>query len=334
MNKKCRGCGAKFQTQNPEKEGFIKEENLDKSTLCERCFKIRNYGEYQKITKKNDEFFEILKEINETKDLVILVVDIFNINKGLKEICSYLKNNDILLVFNKRDVLPLLVKNNNLLYYAEKLGLNYVDKMIISTRKNYNFDVLMEKINKYKKSNNVYVVGYTNVGKSSMINKIIYNYSNSILDVTTSVLPSTTLSNVVVKVNDNLTLIDTPGIIDDGSIMNYLEPEMLKKVLPRDEIRTITYQIRTKQTIFIESLVRIDCETTNNLTIYISNKLNISRIFEPSDKLTNLEKHDLIVFENQDIVISGLGFIKVTDSGPITIYTLPNVDVYTRGSLI
>ncbi len=334
MNKICRGCGALFQSNNPELEGFIKEENKEKSTLCERCFKIRNYGEYQKITKKNDDFFEILKQINETGDLVVLVIDIFNINKDIKEICSYFKNNDVLVVLNKRDVLPLSVKINNLLAYVDRLGINYIDKLIISTAKNYNFDLLMNKINTYKKSKNVYVVGFTNVGKSSMINKIIYNYSDSILDVTTSVLPSTTLSNVKVDVNENLTLIDTPGIIDDGSIMNYLEPEKLKKVLPRNEIRTITYQIRSKQSIFIEDLVRIDCEMSNNLTLYFSNKLDITREFNNSDKLRNLEKHELIVFENQDIVISGLGFIKVTDNGRIIIYTVPNVDVFTRPSLI
>ena len=303
MNKICRGCGALFQSNNPELEGFIKEENKEKSTLCERCFKIRNYGEYQKITKKNDDFFEILKQINETGDLVVLVIDIFNINKDIKEICSYFKNNDVLVVLNKRDVLPLSVKINNLLAYVDRLGINYIDKLIISTVKNYNFDLLMNKINTYKKSKNVYVVGFTNVGKSSMI-------------------------------NENLTLIDTPGIIDDGSIMNYLEPEKLKKVLPRNEIRTITYQIRSKQSIFIEDLVRIDCEMSNNLTLYFSNKLDITREFNNSDKLHNLEKHELIVFENQDIVISGLGFIKVTDNGRIIIYTVPNVDVFTRPSLI
>ena len=141
MNKKCRGCGASFQTIDPLKEGFIKEENIEKSTLCERCFKIRNYGEYQKITKKNDDFFNILKEIDETRDLVVLVIDVFNINKDLLEICSYLKHNDILVVLNKRDILPLSVKNNNLLYYIDRLGINYVDKIIISTSKNFNFDL-------------------------------------------------------------------------------------------------------------------------------------------------------------------------------------------------
>lgn len=333
-NSCCRGCGAKFQTFDPNSEGYIKAENREKSTLCERCFKIKNYGEYQKITKKNDEFFEVLKKINKTKDLVILVVDLFNINKNLKEITSYLPDNDILIVLNKRDVLPLSVKNSNILAYADEMGINYVDKLIISTSKNYNFDELMYKIKNHQKSKNVYVVGYTNVGKSSMINKIIYNYSDSYLEVTTSILPSTTLANVNVEVNENLTLVDTPGILDEGNIINFLEPDDLKKVMPRSEIRTISYQIRTKQTIFVDKFLRVDCEMYNNLTFYFSNKLNIERTFGKSDNLLNLKKYDLLVFENQDIVINGLGFIKTTHSGKVTIYTLPEVQVFTRTALI
>ena len=36
-------------------------------------------------------------------------------------------------------------------------------------------DLVFEKINELKTSENVYVVGYTNSGKSTLINKIIYN---------------------------------------------------------------------------------------------------------------------------------------------------------------
>ena len=35
-----------------------------------------------------------------------------------------------------------------------------------------------------------------------------------------------------------------------------------------------------------------------------------------------------------DIVISGLGFIKTTNSGIVDVYTIPGVDVYTRNNLI
>ena len=102
-------------------------------------------------------------------------------------------NNNIILILTKRDVLPKSVKDEKLLDYFNKY--NFIDKLVISSNKNYNFDELMSKINLYKKSKNVYVVGYTNAGKSTMLNKIIYNYTDLKNTITTSILPSTTLKS-------------------------------------------------------------------------------------------------------------------------------------------
>ena len=49
---------------------------------------------------------------------------------------------------------------------------------------------------KYKNSSNVYFVGYTNSGKSTLINKIIYNYSDISSMITTSSLPNTTIDTI------------------------------------------------------------------------------------------------------------------------------------------
>ena len=95
MMKKCKGCGSNLQFKNPQLEGFIQEKNYEKSDLCERCFRIRNYGEYKKVEKTNQDFFPILDSIASTNDLVVLVIDLFNIPKNL-EILKRLKN-DILL---------------------------------------------------------------------------------------------------------------------------------------------------------------------------------------------------------------------------------------------
>ena len=66
----------------------------------------------------------------------------------------------------------------------------------------------------------------------------------------------------------------------------------------------------------------------------MSNKLEFLRIYKDSNKLTNLKKHIIDVRPNFDIVINGLGFIKVKEKAKIVIYTLDNVLVYTRKSLI
>lgn len=328
MMKKCNGCGALLQDTNYSKEGYIR--NID-NDLCERCFRIKNYGDYKVIEKNNVDFINILKNINNTNDLVVLVIDIFGMNKDITEITKYLTN-DILLVFTKRDILPFSLSDEKLLDYADKLDIKYVDKLIVSSNKNYEFDNLIKKIRTYQKTKNVYIVGYTNAGKSTMINKLIYNYSDLKSDVTTSILPSTTLDTIKIELDDSLVLIDTPGILDDGSMINFVDAKTIKKMLPVKEIKPITYQVKGKQYIHIDSLVEIEVED-NNLTLFFSNQLKIDRFYKEKRNL-KLKENIIRVKENQDVVISGLGFIKVTKNGCLKIYTIAGVDVYTRDSLI
>lgn len=309
---KCIGCG----------------DLIEDKTLCERCFRIKHYNDYKQIDKTNDDFVPILNDINDTNDLVVLVVDLFNI-KNLDLIKKYI-NNDILLILTKRDILPKSVYEEKLLNYD--YGVNVVDKIIISSNKNYQFDELFSLINKYKKSKNVYVVGFTNAGKSTMINKLIYNYSTNDTVITTSPLPSTTLNTIEIKLDDELTLIDTPGILDENDIVNFVSGKELKKIVPNKEIKPITYQIKGKQTLIIDEYLRIDAEDIN-LTLFFSNNLNIKRYYKDNDLLKYLNKH-IIETDKNDIVINGLGFIKTNKKGIITIYTLNNVSVYKRKSLI
>lgn len=328
MNK-CIGCGSILQTIDSNKEGYTKDIN---NSFCERCFRIKHYNDYKLITKDNNDFINILSNINK-KDLVVLVVDLFNIPKELEILNEYL-DNDILLVLTKRDLLPLSVYDTNLMNYFDKYDLNIKDKIIISSNKNYNFDILLNKIKNYKTSNNVYVVGFTNAGKSTMINKILYNYTDILPVITTSMLPSTTIDSIEIKVDKELTLIDTPGLLDDNNIINYVDSKKMKKIIPNKEIKPITYQIKDKQSLFIDDLVRIDVSSNNSLTFYISNMLNVERTFKNTDRLYNLVRHELELEDDNDIVIDGLGFIKVVKRCKATIYTLDKVDVYVRNALI
>lgn len=325
MNKKCIGCGSILQSKDINKEGYIKDTD---NNLCERCFRIRNYNDYKTIVKSNEEFFSILDNIKLKDDLVLLVVDLFNIPKKLSMLLEHL-NNNIILILTKRDVLPKSVKDEKLLDYFNKY--NFIDKLVISSNKNYNFDELMSRINLYKKSKNVYVVGYTNAGKSTMLNKIIYNYTDLKNTITTSILPSTTLNSIEVKINDNLTLIDTPGIISNGSMYDYLEPKVIKSVIPSKEIRPITYQIKSNQYIRINDFVIIESDN-NNITLFVSNKLNVIRLYKKP--ITNLNYRVINVKSGEDIVINGLGFIKVKKDGIFKIYIYENIEVFTRKSLI
>lgn len=319
--KKCKGCGAFLQDSNDKIEGYTTNINND---LCERCFRIKNYNEYKFIEKNNDDFIDILKDINKTNDLVVLLVDLFNIPINLKEITEYL-NNDILLVLTKKDIFSYKIPDVKFLSY--NYGINYIDSLVVSSNKNYNFDLLYEKINKYKKSNKVYIVGYTNSGKSTLINKFVHNYSKKNINITTSNLPSTTLNTLEIIINDELTLVDTPGILDNSNI----DVNLLKKVIPKKEIKPITYQVHNKQYIYVEDIIKIE-SSDNNLTLYFSNNLKIERKYNDNKKILN--EKVIRVKKNEDIVISGIGFIKVTKNETIKISTKNDYLIYTRRSLI
>ena len=329
MNKKCIGCGALLQSNDNTKEGYTRK--ID-SNLCERCFRIKNYGDYKVVVKDNEEFVNILNDINKTKDLVVLVVDVFNINEELVNLSKILSN-DILLVLSKRDIMPKSLYEEKLLSYLDRFNLKIIDRLIISSYKNYQFDELYYKINKYKKSNNVYVVGFTNAGKSTMINKLLYNYSDNKTEITTSILPSTTLNSMEIKLNDELTIIDTPGLLDNGNIINYVDGNDLKKIVPTKEIKPITFQIKNKQVIELDKYAYIECLDKTNITIFVSNKLDIERNYKSFND-NNYKSYEFEVDNGEDIVIVGLGFIKVSKKAKFKVYTLENVLVYKRDSLI
>ena len=322
---KCTGCGVFLQDTNKEKLGYTT--NL-KNNLCERCFRIRNYNEYSRVLKDNEDYIKILKNISKN-DLVVLVVDLFNFC-NLNEISNYLKN-DILLVLTKRDLIPRSCYNEKILNYFDSFNLNIKDKIIVSSKKNYNMDLVFEKINELKTSENVYVVGYTNSGKSTLINKIIYNYSDNNNIITTSNLPSTTIDSIEIKVNNELTLIDTPGLLTKGDIIDYVDKNMLKKIIPNKEIRPITYQITKKCSIIVEDILRLDVEDIN-FTMYISNNLRIEKIFK--EKETNLIKKQIKVKKGKDLVVQGLTFITFNKDVELTLYIMEGVNIYTRDKFI
>lgn len=333
MNKKCLGCGIELQDENMLLEGYTV--NLD-NDLCQRCFRLKNYGEYQVSTRTNEEYEQILDAVGKTKDLVIYVTDILNVEHDLYDIRKFLPNK-ILLVLNKRDVIPKSVKDEKLIaYFKEKYDF-FNDVVIVSSIKNLNIDLLLRRIKYFQVTRNVYVVGHTNAGKSSLINKLIKNYSNSNQELTISPLPSTTLNTITIEINEYLTIIDTPGLIDSESLTNYISEDELKVITPKKEIKPKTYQLKKGQSLIIGDILRIDYVEgeKNSFTLYLSNDVKTKRIISARhDDLKTLAKRTYQLPFNQDIVIKGLGFIKVVNRGVVDIYLNQRVGTFLRDNLI
>lgn len=331
--KNCLGCGVLLQSENILDDGYVT--NLE-NDICQRCFRMKNYGEYQVVTKSNEEYIEILKSVGKTNDLVLHIVDLLNIDKDIHAIREYLPNK-MILVLNKKDALPKSVKDEKIKEYIKSLEVNYEEIIVVSANKNYNIDLLMQKIKKHKTSNRVYVVGHTNTGKSSLINKIIKDYSENENELTISPLPSTTLNTVTIKLNKELTLIDTPGLVDRGNIANYVDSNMLKKLIHKKEMKPRTYQIKKGQCLVIDNICRIDYVSgdRNSFTLYIPNGLKVKKMNANRQTIMkDLSKTNYEIKYREDLVINGLGWVKIVEKCSVDVYIDINIEAFTRRNFI
>ena len=315
---KCIGCGAILQDRSPKEIGYTRNLN---NKLCERCFNIKHYNKYLKVTDKD--YRQMILDIDSKGDLILLVTDFLNL-------CSlsdlHLKS-PIILILSKADLIPRSIKKEKLL---DKIDFPCI-KVVVSSKNNYNFDLLYSLILKYKKSNNVYVIGYTNVGKSTLINKFLKNYGMSMSELTVSNLPSTTLGVVENKVDEEITLIDTPGLLDNGSLVLKADESLLKKITPKKEIRPISFQIKKWTSLLIEDFLRLDLDDTN-IVCFMSNNLDIRRVYKNKECLW--KKHEIDVIKNSDLVIKGLGFITFKKDVHIVLWLKDDISYLIRKTII
>ena len=335
--KVCEGCGAVLQTFDKNKEGFVKRKMIEEARKCERCFKISNYGEQITVVKEDEFYSDILRQVNNTNDLVVYVMDVLDVGK-FNDIIRHL-NNPFILAVTKVDLIPKSVKPNKLkAKIKEECDLdNNIRTCLISSNKNIGCDELYKVINQHKLSKDVYFIGKTNSGKSTLINKLMKNYSEWDSSITTSHQPNTTLNLIRTRLNDELTLVDTPGIIDDSSLTSIMDIKALKRIMPKKEIKPITYQLKTGKTISIDNLMRMEYVEgeLNSFTFYMPNQVKIERI----NTITNLTNKKLPtriieVKSGQDVCINGLGWIKVVKSAKLLIYIDERVKITVRNALI
>lgn len=361
----CIGCGAKIQTEDPDATGYAPASSLEKETIiCQRCFRLKNYNEIQPVSLTDDDFLRILNGLGRQQGLIVKIVDIFDFNGSwLPGLHRFVGNNPVLLVANKVDLLPKSVKPKKVINWikreAKELGLKAVDVKLVSAHKGIGMADVMEAIDTYRQGKNVYVVGCTNVGKSTFINRIIKQATGEGEIITTSHFPGTTLDMIEIPLDDGSALYDTPGIINHHQMAHFLDPSELKYIMPKKEIKPKVYQQNAGQTLFVGALARFDFIKGDRsaFTVHVANDLPIHRtklekadtLYEehkgellapPSeafiDQLPELVRHEFSIKDDKtDVVFSGLGWITVQHGGVVVAaYAPKGVQVSIRPSLI
>lgn len=361
QGKRCIGCGATLQTEYVDKAGFVKTLEQD---YCVRCFRLNHYNEMPKILASPEDYDKILGQILKKNSLIVLIVDVFDLNATfIPKILDYVRDKDVIVVANKYDVLPKSTNVSRVLDWIMKNAQKYFFKAlafhVVSSKKGYYLDDLMNTIDMMRHERDVVFVGCANVGKSSLINALLKRFTSSTDDkISSSPIPGTTLDSISIPFfEDNKALIDTPGLINKGNILNQILPVSYKRIIPNSEIKPITYQIKSDNSVFIGGLACLSILDADNLsaTFYFSKNMLIHRTktsnveylienhlgemltpptMEEKDTIEYEEKMFDITEKNNELFISGLGFVSFNKPCKVRLRVIKNTDVTLRNGII
>ncbi|WP_102026956.1 ribosome biogenesis GTPase YqeH [Salirhabdus sp. Marseille-P4669] len=360
----CQGCGVQIQTTDPKALGYAPASSLNREDIiCKRCFRLKHYNEVQDVSLTDDDFLKMLNSIGQSQGLVVKIIDIFDFNGSfIPGLPRFTGNNPIVLVGNKVDLLPKSVNPNKVKQWMRKtakdMGLKVEEVFLVSAKSGTGMEEASAGIEQLRNGRDVYVVGCTNVGKSTFINYLIHETTGEKEAITTSYFPGTTLGFIDIPLDENASMYDTPGVINRHQMAHYISEKDLKYITPKKEIKAKIYQLNPEQTLFFGGLARLDfmngertsfvCYFSNELNIHRTKLENADQLYEnhlgellnpPStetmENLPPLKAHTFHIKEKTDIVFSGLGWVTVTEGNLTVRAHIPEgVRVSIRDSLI
>jgi tRNA modification GTPase len=275
--------------------------------------RIAGKGEYTRrafLNRKLDliNAENILEKINYTNELQ-------------KRICNNIQEKKYEQHISKwqDEIKGILVTIETEIEFNEYVKINNNDKAIIETIKKTikKEKEVWEKVRVYNKEIKIVIAGPSNVGKSSLFNKII-GYNRAIV----TEIPGTTrdtISETIIIDNNEIELIDSAGIretidiienvginrskkeIKEATIVLWVNSIDQKRIDPPDEIK--------EKSILIINKIDLNpiSEDTNEIKISIEKEINIDSILEEIkkriNKIQNIEIPEIIANERQFQII-------------------------------
>lgn len=285
---KCKGCGIILQSEDKNALGYTPD---IKNELCQRCFKLKNYNTLinNGINIDND---KLIKKINSLNVYVLFLVDFLNIDSEAMDLYKKIKVNKT-LVITKEDIIPKNIIKDRLIKNIKDIYEISEDIILTSTKFTKNIGNIESICLKEKK---VLFAGYTNTGKSSLINKMVGS------DITVSSRENTTQDFIKLNV-DGVTIYDAPGFMSNTK----------RDVVSKNIIKPKTYQLPSKHYLEFNN-IKLNVSEDSNITLYLPDEVIINRRREKNNITC-----DVLIPKNSDLVIKGLGFIKFSKTSLVSI---------------
>ena len=358
---RCYHCGAILQCENEDEKGYIIPESLHRATpiqiiYCDRCFETMKAFNNSELEQKVDqEVLKILDDAFATDAMIIWVVDLFSFNGTLNsEIANKVKKLNVVVVGNKRDLFPMSVKDDSLVAYLtdrfNAYGIKPKSVRLLGATNKIDSKELIDAMNAARKGHDVYMIGNSTSGKTSIINRAMKGFENKTSrQIKTITYPGTSVNVLEIPLSRSSFFYELPGISQTTSATGKLEKDVVKQLVPKKAIKMTQRTMTAGDALMVGSLAAFEVikGKTTNYRFYAAegvetrkvqskklddciNENNIRRFARPvSERLVSFLDYDMFEYamENDkkwhDIAIEGLGWLSFIAQGQMIRIRLP-----------
>ena len=358
---RCYHCGAILQCEKPNEKGYIIPESLNRATpiqiiYCDKCFETMKAFNNSELDQNVDkEVLKILEDAFATDAYIIWVVDLFSFNGMLNsEIANRVKKLNVSVIGTKRDLFPSNVKDESLIAYLDERFSEYGIKAktirLVDIANKMDAKALIDAMNNARKGHDVYMIGNLTSGKTSLINKAMKGFENKTSrQIRTIKYPGTHVDVLEIPLSRSSFFYELPGLSQDTSIVNKLERDVVKQIVPKKDIKVTNRNMVPGDALMVGSLAAFEmikgkatafkfyaAEAVETKKVSIKKlddaikENNMRRSVRPvSERLISFHDYDMFEFamENDkkwhDISIEGLGWLSFVSQGQIIRVRLP-----------
>jgi ribosome biogenesis GTPase A len=332
--------------------------------LCQRCFRLRHYGQFKAVAGDEAGLNQMLQAVLAKSDLILLVVDVFDPEGSMPTRWASLFKLPVFMVVNKADLLPKHTPWAEMVPWfqnrwaarfpgIELHGVNVVAARGQGPGQGAKLALLKQELT----GKRVSVLGAANVGKTSLLTALLASENERKANLPLiSRFPGTTQETTAwVLGASGIKLYDTPGLMPGGRMGDLLTPVTASRLLPQKKYQVKLWDLPSGGAVLGGGLVGVwnQSSTARTLVFFTAEQTTLHRsrgekaekllaegpdwlrVYRPSERPRENQEETFTVHAGEDLYISGFGWVAVKRAtARLRLIAPVGVEVGTRPSLI